>query len=175
MPESIPEPDCSHPLSSSELRRWLRRDWALVFSHPEDFASYGFEADRWIAHVEEAFKAHRIRAVALSRHPDYSWVTQIEGRAAAIDLKVGPTTRFVAIVDGSLRVQRTFAYEPHDRLPSLLDLPAVAAAQRDTQERFKHADHVLHFVAATAALLLGALAAPRLLRAFRTEREPAPM
>ena len=176
MPPSPVEVDCStQPVSSLELRRWLRKSWALVFSHPEDFASYGFEADRWLAHVSDAFAACRIRAVAISRgltHVYPSWVTEIAGRTANIDLRADDAKRFVAIVDGSLRIHRTFTYNPHDRLPSLLDLPGIASAQREKFEREKRVDRVLHLVAATTAIVLGLLAAPRMRRAYKAASVP---
>ncbi|MGH8188902.1 MAG: hypothetical protein ACREUC_20260 [Steroidobacteraceae bacterium] len=54
------------PLPIASLRRWLHGQWALVFSHPDDFASYGFESDRWLVHVREAFAATGVRPLALA-------------------------------------------------------------------------------------------------------------
>lgn len=43
------------PLPAAALRRWLSGRWALLFSHANDYAAYGFESDRWLVHVQEAF------------------------------------------------------------------------------------------------------------------------
>jgi hypothetical protein len=171
MPSSPLEVACnSKPFSPFELRRWLRRDWALVFSHPEDFASYGFEADRWLVHVSDAFSACRVRAVAICRVPNkayQNWLTDIDGCTANIDLQLGSARRFVAIVDGSLRTHRTFTYDPHDLLPPLLDLPAIASAQRERYRREKRNDRMLRLIAATTAIAIGMLTVPRLRRAYK--------
>lgn len=131
--------------------RWLHGRWALLFSHPDDFASYGFESDRWLVHVQEAFSATGIRPLALAGNVDAGWIDDIGDRAASITideiqrypvarasseetLRVAafrPAARFVMTLDDSLRLRRTFVYTLRDRLPSPMDLAAAAKALRD--------------------------------------------
>ena len=139
------------PLAAPALRRWLHGRWALLFSHPDDFAAYGFESDRWLLHVQEAFAATDIRPLALAGRHEAGWVTQAGGcttslaldeiqrypvardsreeslRAAAFD----PTARFVMTLDSALRLRRTFVYTQRDRLPSPMDLAVLAKGLRD--------------------------------------------
>ena len=63
-------------LAAPALRRWLHGRWALLFSHPDDFAAYGFESDRWLVHVQEAFAATDIRPLALAGRHETGWVTR---------------------------------------------------------------------------------------------------
>lgn len=64
------------------LRGWLHGNWGVVFSHPEDFASYGFEADRWLVHVQDAFTDTGVRPIALTASGEpllHSWVAGAGG------------------------------------------------------------------------------------------------
>lgn len=139
------------PLPAAALRRWLHGRWALLFSHPDDFAAYGFESDRWLVHVEEAFAATDIRPLALAGRHESGWVTEVGGcttslaldeiqrypvardsreetlRSAAFD----PAARFVMTLDPALRLRRTFVYTQRDQLPSPMDLAALAKSSRD--------------------------------------------
>jgi len=67
------------PLPAAAVRRWLHGRWALLFSHPDDFASYGFESDRWLVHVQEAFNSADIRPLALAGLHAAGWVTEVGG------------------------------------------------------------------------------------------------
>ena len=67
------------PLPAAALRRWLHGRWALLFSHPDDFAAYGFESDRWLVHVQEAFAAADVRPLALADRQEAGWVTEVGG------------------------------------------------------------------------------------------------
>jgi hypothetical protein len=140
------------PLVAPAVRRWLHGRWALLFSHPDDFASYGFEGDRWLVHVQEAFAATDIRPLALAGLHEAGWVTQAGGcttslaldeiqrypvardsreetlRAAAFD----PAARFVMTLDSALRLRRTFVYTQRDRLPSPMDLAVLAKELRES-------------------------------------------
>jgi hypothetical protein len=68
------------------LRRWLHGRWALLFSHPDDFAAYGFESDRWLVHVEEAFAATDIRPLALAGRHETGWVNAVGGCTTSMGL-----------------------------------------------------------------------------------------
>jgi hypothetical protein len=39
--------------------------WSIVFSHPEDFAPYDLENDRWIILLRRAFQDSEVRPVEL--------------------------------------------------------------------------------------------------------------
>jgi hypothetical protein len=143
----------NRPLPAAWLHRWLHGRWALLFSHPDDFACYGFESDRWLVHVREAFAATGIRPLALASH-EASWVTDVGGcttcmaideiqrypvarasseetlRAAAFN----PAARFVMVLDDALRLRRTFVYTSQARLPSPIDLAAGAKVLFDSSQ-----------------------------------------
>lgn len=120
------------------LRKWLRGRWALVFSHPDDFANYGFEADRWVEQVKETFQAEGMAALAVGPRAgsDAGWIAATGGcfiSQRTFDSIVGDCTseqRFVTILDSALQLRRTFVYRQGDLVPSPIGLAALAAASR---------------------------------------------
>jgi hypothetical protein len=146
------------PLPAVALRRWLHGRWALLFSHPDDFAAYGFESDRWLVHVEEAFAATDIRPLALAGRHETGWVSAVGGCTTSLALDeiqrypvardsreealrsaaFAPATRFVMTLDAALRLRRTFVYTLQDRLASPMDLAVIAQGVRDGS-RARHA------------------------------------
>jgi hypothetical protein len=130
------------------LRGWLHGNWGVLFSHPDDFACHGFEADRWLVHVQDAFTDSGVLPIALaySEAPGaYSWVTAVGG--AHVSMRQRPAQlrarerglfsvvcareeRFVVIVDESLRPQRTIVYQRGDRMPSPMELARMAVKLR---------------------------------------------
>ena len=155
------EPHIEHVVGIASLRGWLHGSWGLLFSHADDFASYGFEADRWLVHVRDAFESATVRPIALmscdEEHFDenllQTWIGDLDGGALALrwaDVRrlsarlqerertlfsaiVFATTRFVMIVDESLHLRRTFAYSPGDQLPSPIELATMAARLRSAE------------------------------------------
>jgi hypothetical protein len=140
------------PLPAAAVRRWLHGRWVLLFSHPDDFASYGFESDRWLVHVQEAFAAADIRPLTLAGRHEAGWVTEVGGRVTTLALDeiqrypvardsreealrnaaFGAQARFVMTLDASLRLRRTFVYTQRAQLPSPMDLAALARGARDS-------------------------------------------
>ena len=140
------------PLAAPALRRWLHGRWALLFSHADDFAAYGFESDRWLVHVQEAFAAADVRPLALADRQEAGWVMEVGGCTTALALDeiqrypvardsreeelrsaaFDQSARFVMTLDTGLRLRRTFVYTQRDRLPSPMDLAALAREVRDS-------------------------------------------
>ncbi|MET0533578.1 MAG: hypothetical protein ABW171_05080 [Steroidobacter sp.] len=132
----------SQPLLQLLLKGWLRDRWALLFSHPDDFASYGFEADRWIEQVRATFDGEAITALAVGAESSCeggNWIEAVGGRLISHRMLDGIATlsdwprrdatdrRFVMILDGALELQRTFFYTSTARVPSPIDLAVMAA------------------------------------------------
>jgi alkyl hydroperoxide reductase subunit AhpC len=134
---------------------WLGGQWALLFSHPDDFSCLDLESDRWAFMVQDAFDHARVRPVALAASTpryDGQWIAQVSDGESPMLLLETPrrqyeeevalnsnalrsviartTSRFVMIIDESLRLRRTFAYSLQDRLPSLLDFAATVNSLR---------------------------------------------
>lgn len=145
------------------LRTWLADRWAILFSHPQDFAQEQFEADRWISILSQSFSAHRVAALALlsgGHDAEDGWIGRLAAStrycvvmpslelcepAALMDPAVndlrayidrsGP--RFAMIIDSDLRHRRTLSYRLPGELPSPLDLLgwAVALRKKDRAEQ----------------------------------------
>lgn len=119
------------------LRRWLSGRWALLFSHPEDFAHHGFEADRWLMCLRDAFENLELKAVAVGDGDDGSWISKIGGRFIAkndaddfMPSQWSARERFVTIFDGSVRARRTLLYWGGSQAPSAIELAQTAAHLR---------------------------------------------
>jgi hypothetical protein len=129
------------------LRKGLRGRWALLFSHPDDFAHHGFEADRWVEQVKQTFQAESIVALAVGARVAGSpeWMAAIGGsyisqrtfdsiieRSGGRDYREdrGSERRYVMILDGELQVRRTILYARTDRVPSPIGLASLAAVCR---------------------------------------------
>jgi len=143
------------------LRASLAPRWAILFSHPDDFAQEQLEADRWLTVLARSFAARGVVPLALARpgsSPEQGWLGQLaaldsdsaavlalDGRSAALEdpsedalraqiARSGP--RFVMLLDSSLRCRRTLSYRPPADLPSPLELIGwtVALRKRDPAE-----------------------------------------
>jgi hypothetical protein len=134
----------SQDAPSDSLGRWLAGRWALVFSHPEDFASYGFEADRWLVYLRNTFDSLRLRAVAIGHDDGSGWISAIGGRfipsyeanellpqlQGSAFAKSAPE-HFVTILDGSAHARRTMLYRPGNESPSIIGLAETAVHLRE--------------------------------------------
>lgn len=135
------------------LRAWLRKDWAILFSHPDDFVRCDLEMDRWLAVVQRAFAGCRIRPLALASPEGHEgWVAQVTGDARTVlleepsrenvravdlgalalhqDICSLAQRRFVMIIDETLRSRRTYCYSGLAGVPSPLELLGWADAAR---------------------------------------------
>lgn len=128
-------------VTPAPLSRWLGGRWGLLFSHADDFASYGFEADRWLVHLRDAFETLDLGALAIGDDAwvdELDWISQIGGRHVSSDLieHLGlPEHRaggehFVTILDDAGRARRTFLYRAGNDTPSPIALAQTAAHLR---------------------------------------------
>ncbi len=152
--------DLQQTLTSPSLRTWLRGDWAILFSHPDDFVRYDLEMDRWLVVAKRAFAERGIRPIALASptsDPEQSWITQVSGDNRSVLLEdasqqyLGPVDRqtpvlreeielakrrFVMIIDDELRQQKIFSYGTLSNLPSPLEFLGWTEALRAKQQRW---------------------------------------
>lgn len=141
------------------LRAWLAGRWAILFSHPGDFAQEQLEMDRWISILNQSLDARGVAAVALlgaGHDLEAGWLVRLAAlngdRAARLsldprqperlaDFAAGALRadiarngqRFAMIIGPDLRCRRALRYRPPAELPSPLDLIgwAVALRKRD--------------------------------------------
>lgn len=153
--------ETQHPVGSPALRPWLEDNWAMLFSHPNDFVSYDLEVDRWLVITRRAFADRHVRPIALATptrdgeiRGDHGWVSQVTGDERTVLLEdprqrhFGPVDlqapvlreeieqsqrRFVMIIDNALRVQKRLSYASLSDLPSPLELLGWADALRARQ------------------------------------------
>lgn len=131
--------------ASDRLHRWLGGRWSLLFSHPDDFACHGFEADRWVSCLCEDLERLDLRVIGAGASNRRSWVSQVGGRFISSqevddllpgDWHVNPFEHFVTILDGAMRARRTIVYSAGTQVPSPIDLAQAAAGLRSrTQPR----------------------------------------
>lgn len=156
LPDGRLEARRARAADATSLRAWLADRWAILFSHPEDFAQEELEMDRWISIVSRSFSARGVAPLALAKaghHSDGGWLGCLAalGRESAAVLTLDPPLpgapadfsaaalrahiarsgpRFAVIIDASLRYRRTLSYRSRAGLPSPLDLIGWAVALR---------------------------------------------
>ncbi len=158
-PESRLESPRKRVCDTNLLRASLAPRWAVLFSHPEDFAQEQLESDRWLSVLARSFKARGVLPVAVARpgsDPEQGWLGQLaalDGESVAVltldDSSIalaelsesalraqiarsGP--RFALILDSSLRCRRTLSYSSPVDLPSPLELIGWAVALRQRED-----------------------------------------
>ncbi len=156
LPESRLELFPKRICDAASLRAWLAGRWAILFSHPDDFAQEPLEMDRWVTVLSRSFGERDVAAVALARagsHPEQGWLghlAALERESAAILVleprlsralpdpsgrglstrisRCGP--RFAMVMDSELQCRRALSYRLPAELPSPLDLIGWAVALR---------------------------------------------
>jgi peroxiredoxin (alkyl hydroperoxide reductase subunit C) len=140
--------------AGSELHQALNGDWALLFSHPEDFAPGSVGAQLSLEQTRYELSARGARAIAVQRDQGLSAMTWIDGLqrerqllqlreppfAAADPISFAARSlrgelltlqcRFVLIVDGSLKRRGLLKYSAGRSDVSLADLFASVDALR---------------------------------------------
>ena len=139
---------------ATSLRRWLADRWAILFSHPEDFAQETMEMDRWISVLGRSFAACGVVPIALARpgcEAEGGWLGQLaaldrestavlalppagfpaESSTSALRADIGCSgPRLAMIIDRDARNRRTLSYRMPAALPSPLDLIGWAVSLR---------------------------------------------
>ena len=161
LPDNRLESCATRVSDAASLRAWLMDRWAILLSHPEDFAQEQLEVDRWISVLDHSFQARGVAPVALARpgrELEQGWLSRLaaldHGAAAVLALEPSSGTltdlatgalraliarggsRFAMIIDPRLRCRRALSYRLPVELPSPLDLIgwAVALRKRDHAE-----------------------------------------
>lgn len=125
--------------ATDRLQQWLGGRWSLLFSHPEDFASHGFEADRWVSCLCEDLERLNLAVIAAGSGYRRCWVAQVGGRFVPArdvddllpaDWHRNAHEHFVTILDDAIRARRTIVYAAGARVPSPIELAQSAAGLR---------------------------------------------
>jgi alkyl hydroperoxide reductase subunit AhpC len=130
-----------------DLHPWLDGHWALLFSHPEDFQYRGRGRRSWLDDLSYELRASAVRALAVKRDPglpEPSWIDEMEPARELVRLREPPfaaadassfaarvlrgelltlQSRFVLIVDASLKRRETLKYSTGRSNLSAADLP----------------------------------------------------
>jgi thioredoxin-dependent peroxiredoxin len=140
--------------SGRDLHEWLDGAWALLFSNPEDFEPQRREKGRWLHGLREEFGMRAVRALAVKRYrgpTESSWIDNLgfdprpvqlrePSFAAADEVSFAARalrgelltlqSRFVLLIDGSLKRREVLKYSAGRSAVSALDLLASVDALR---------------------------------------------
>jgi hypothetical protein len=140
--------DCS----GRDLHEWLGGAWALLFSNPEDFEPQPREQGRWLYGLREELGVRAVCALAVKRdrnptesigkssfdrrpvrlrEPSFAAADQVSFAARALRGELLTLqSRFVLLIDGSLKRREVLKYSAGRCAVSVLDLLAVVDALR---------------------------------------------
>ena len=136
-----------------DLHQWLAGAWALLFSNPQDFEPQARERPDWLHALRPAFSGRAVRALAVKRDgpPQSNWIDELHFDPQLVALReplftaADPVSfgaralrgelltlqsRFVLIVDGSLKRRGMLRYGTGNTAVSVLDLLASVDALR---------------------------------------------
>jgi alkyl hydroperoxide reductase subunit AhpC len=136
------------------LHEFIGADWALLFSNPEDFQHRGRHQERWLHDLRYELGSRALHALAVKRDsglPEASWIDELSARHEFVHLREPPfaaadaisfaarllrgelltlQSRFVLIVDASLKRREVLKYSNGRGNLSVLDLLASVDARR---------------------------------------------
>jgi len=136
------------------LHEFVGNDWALLFSNPEDFVHRGRHRQRWLDDLRYELGSRALHALAVKRDhvlPEASWIDELEPARALVHLREPPfaaadaisfavrllrgelltlQSRFVLIVDASLKRREVLRYSSGRGNLSVFDLLASVDARR---------------------------------------------
>jgi hypothetical protein len=133
--------DCS----GRDLHLWLGGAWGLLFSNPEDFQLQGRGTGRWLDGLGRDFSRRGIRALAVRRdrdlhidsqpvqlrEPSFAAADEVSFAARALRGELLTLqSRFVLLIDGSLKRRKVLKYNADRCVISAPDLLASVDALR---------------------------------------------
>jgi thioredoxin-dependent peroxiredoxin len=142
--------DCS----GRDLHQWLGGAWGLLFSNPEDFQLQGRRTGRWFDGLGQDFRRRGIRALAVRRdrgptassriddwhidsqpvqlrEPSFAAADEVNFAARALRGELLTLqSRFVLLIDGSLKRRKVLKYDADRCAISAPDLLASVDALR---------------------------------------------
>jgi alkyl hydroperoxide reductase subunit AhpC len=137
-----------------ELHEALNGDWALLFSHPQDFGPAPSKMHRWLEQLRYELNARRVRAIEVRREggaSSASWIDQLQLDPELVRLREPPfaaadpisfaaralraelltqSCGFVLIIDGALKRRGVLRYSAGRSDVSVFDLLASIDALR---------------------------------------------
>ena len=137
-----------------DLHEFIGGDWALLFSNPEDFQQSGRHKERWLNDLRYELGSRALHSLAVKRdqgQPEASWIDELESAREYVHLREPPfaaadaisfavrllrgelltlQSRFVLIVDASLKRREVLKYSSGRGNLSVFDLLASVDARR---------------------------------------------
>jgi alkyl hydroperoxide reductase subunit AhpC len=153
----------SEKRAERELHDALNGDWALLFSHPQDFEPAPSHMQRWLEQLQYELNARRVRAIEVRRERGASaasWIDQLQRNPELVRLREPPFAAAdpisfaaralrgelltqqcgsVLIIDGALKRRGVLRYSAGRSDVSVFDLLASIDALRRPQKLGKAA------------------------------------
>jgi alkyl hydroperoxide reductase subunit AhpC len=143
-----------------DLHDWLGGNWAVLLSNPEDFQPLERKKGPWLAAMRQDFAVRALRALAVKRDAEAprpaqstqsSWIDDLRGNPQTVWLREPPfaaadpvsfaaralrgelltaRSRFVMVIDGSLKRRSMLKYSAGGSAPAAADVLAAVDALR---------------------------------------------